>query len=346
MSTGVPCDWWGHTVDREKLSALRKKLLTRRKRSAVSASKKLARRTPLRSLWWWLSLVVLAASAGFIPPAIAMAFAVTEGWDGQSQFWLLIVAGLFQGLALGIAEVIALRRGPLRVPAGRWIFVTTLAMGVAWLVALLPGTFVQLDWSNPAVVVAIIGAVLVVVLIVPLGQWFILRSRTRDAWRWMLVMGVATTLGVGSLLSGIVLAAGKTTFISTLLPFILTGWVGIVLFTVVSGLGVYWIAREAYTAADISDALARRAAKASRATTATKKAAARVGAKASPAIKNMASSVATAAKKAGSQTSSAVKITATRVTSRASMAITQAKARAKARGPERAKAQAKKTSGK
>ena len=290
--------------------------------------------------------MVLAASAGFIPPAIAIAFAVTEGWDGQSQFWLLIVAGLFQGLALGIGEVIALRRGPLRVPAGRWVFVTTVAMGVAWLVALLPGTVVQLDWSNPAVVAAIIAAVLVVVLIVPLGQWFILRSRARDAWRWMLVMGVATTLGVGSLLSGIVLAAGKTTFISTLLPFILTGWVGIVLFTVVSGLGVYWIAREAYTAEETAAVRAHRSANESKATTATKKAAARVGAQASPAIKKMASRVATAAKKAGSQTASAAKKTATRVTSRASMAITQAKARAKARGAERAKSQEKKTSGK
>ena len=340
----MPCDWWGHTVVRERLSALRKKLLTRRKRSAVSASKKLARRTPLRTFWWWLSLVVLATSAGFVPPAILTAFAVTEGWDGSRQFSGLIVAGLFQGLVLGIGEVIALRRGPLRVPAWRWIIVTTLAMGVAWVVALLPGSFAEPDWSNPVVLVVIIVAIIVVILIVPIAQWLLLRSHGRDAWRWIVIMSIAFTLGVGCLLSGILLAKGKTTFISTLLPFILTGWVGIVLFTIVSGLGVYWMAREAYTVAETSAVLARRAAKASRAATAVKNAAARVGAQASPGIKKMASKVAAVAKKAGSQTVASAKKTATRVTLRATTTITKAKDRAKDRAKARAKPQEKQTS--
>ena len=111
----------------EKVAALRKKLSSRRTRTTLSASQKLARRTPARTLWWWLSIVVLASSGGFIPPAVAMAYSVTEGWDGGGQFVLLIVAGLFQGFALGIGEVIALRRGPVRVPVWRWIIVTTFA---------------------------------------------------------------------------------------------------------------------------------------------------------------------------------------------------------------------------
>lgn len=325
----MPCDWWERLVVSERFSALRTKLSSRRTRTSASASKKLARRTPLRTLWWWLSLVVLAASGGFIPPAIAMAYAVTEGWDGVSQFALLVGAGLVQGVVLGIGEVMALRRGPLRVPVGRWIVVTTLAMGVAWLVALLPGSFGQLDWSNPVALVAIIVAVLVVILIVPLAQWFILRSRVRDAWRWMLIMGVATALGAGALLSGIALAAGKTSFLSTLLPFILTGWVGVVLFTIVSGLGVYWIAREAFTVAETSAVLARRSANESRATTAAKRAAARVGAAASPAVKRVASKVSTAAKKAGSQTAAAAKKSAANVRSRSAAARAKSQARKK-----------------
>jgi len=335
-------------VVREKLSALRKKLLTRRKRSAVSANKKLARRTPLRTLWWWLSLVVLATSAGFVPPAIAMAFAATEGWDGLRQFMALIATGLFQGLVLGIGEVVALRRGPLRVPAWRWIIVTTIAMGVAWVAALLPGSFGEPDWSNPIVLGGIIVAILMVILIVPIAQWLLLRSLGRDTWRWIVIMSISTTLGVGCLLSGILLAKGKTTFVGTLLPFILTGWVGILLFTVVSGLGVYWIAREAYTVAEAEAAQARRAAKASRATTAVKNAAARVGkrvgATASPAIKKMASKVAAVAKMAGSQTAATAKKTATRVTLRTATVIAQAKDWAKDRAKARAKAQEKKTS--
>jgi MFS family permease len=317
----------------ERVVALRKKLSSRRTRSAVSAEKKLARRTPLRTFWWWLSLVVLAASAGFIPPAIVMAFAVTEGWDGLRQFMGLVAMGLLQGLVLGIGEVIALRRGPLRVPVGRWILVTTLAMGVAWIAALLPGSFGEPDWSNPVVLVGIIIAILVVILIVPVAQWLLLRSRGRDAWRWIVIMSISTTLGVGALLTGILLAEGKTSFISTLIPFILTGWAGILLFTIVSGLGVYWMAREAYTAAETSAVLARRAANESRATIAAKAAVAsaskRVGASASPAIKKAASWVATAAKKAGSQTAAVTKKTATRVKSRTAAASAQAKTRAK-----------------
>jgi len=269
---------------------------------------------------------------------------VTEGWDGFRQFGLLVFAGLLQGFALGIGEAIALRRGPLRVSAGRWILVTTLAMGAAWLVALLPGSFGEPDWSNPVVVVGIIVAILAVILIVPTAQWLLLRSRGRDAWRWIIIMSISTTLGVGSLLTGILLAEGKTSFISTLLPFILTGWVGILLFTIVSGLGVYWMAREAYTAAETSAVLARRAAKESRATTAAKAAAARVrkrvGAAASPALRKVASRVTTAAKKAGSKTAAvakkagsktaaAAKKTATRVKSRGAAASAQEKPRAK-----------------
>jgi hypothetical protein len=284
-------------------------------------------------LWWWLSLVVVAASGGFVPPAVAMAYSVTEGWDGVSQFGLLVFAGLLQGFALGIGEVIALRRGPLRVPAGRWILVTTLAMGAAWLVGLLPGSFSEIDWSNPVVLAAMIVVVLSVLLIVPLAQWFILRSRVRDAWRWLLIMGVATALGVGALLSGIALAAEQTSFINTLLPFIFTGWVGVVLFTLVSGLGVFWIAREAFTPAETSALLARRVANESKATKATKAAAARarkrVGAAAAPVIRKAASGVASAAKKAGSKTAAAAKKTATSVRSRSAASRARAKSRAK-----------------
>jgi peptidoglycan/LPS O-acetylase OafA/YrhL len=284
-------------------------------------------------MWWWFSLVVVTASGGFIPPAIALAYAVTEGWNGAGQFVILVFSGLFQGLALGVGEVIALRRGPVRVPVWRWILVTTLAMGLTWLVALLPGTFVKLDWSNPAVLVGMIVVVLLVVLIVPIAQWRILRSRVHDAWRWLLIMGVATALGVGALLSGILLAAGKTTFVSTLLPFILTGWLGVVLFTVISGLGVYWIAGETYTEAETAAILARQVANESRATKATKAAAARVGkrvgATASPVIKKATSKVASAAKKAGSKTVAAAKKTSTSVRSRTAAASARAKSRAK-----------------
>jgi len=317
----------------EKVAGLRKKLSSRRTRTAASEQKRLARRTPLRTFWWWLSLVVLAASGGFIPPAIAMAYSVTEGWDGVSQFALLFVAGLLQGVTLGIGEVIALRRGPLRVPAGRWILVTTLAMGVAWIFALLPGSFPQLDLSNPVVLVAVILAVLAAILFVPFSQWFILRSRVRDAWRWMLIFGVATALGAGAFVSGIALAAGQTSFFRTLLPFILTGWVGVFLFTLVSGLGVLWIAREALTAAETSAILARRIANESKATKVTKAAAARVGkrvgAAASPALRKVASGVTTAAKKVGSKTAAAAKKTATRAKPRTPAAGPQAKTRTK-----------------
>ena len=317
----------------EKVAALRKNLSSRRTRPTVSASQKLAQRSPARTMWWWFSLVVVTASGGFIPPAIALAYAVTEGWNGAGQFVILVFSGLFQGLALGVGEVIALRRGPVRVPVWRWILVTTLAMGLTWLVALLPGTFVKLDWSNPAVLVGMIVVVLLVVLIVPIAQWRILRSRVHDAWRWLLIMGVATALGVGALLSGILLAAGKTTFVSTLLPFILTGWLGVVLFTVISGLGVYWIAGETYTGAETAAILARQVANESRATKATKAAAARVGkrvgATASPVIKKATSKVASAAKKAGSKTVAAAKKTSTSVRSRTAAASARAKSRAK-----------------
>jgi MFS family permease len=310
----------------EKVAGLRKKLENLRARPTVSATEKLERRTPGRTLWWWLSFVVVTASGGFIAPAIAMAFSVTEGWDGGGQFAILTLAGVFQGFVLGVGEVIALRRGPLRVPTGRWIFATTLGMGLSWVVALLPGSFGRPDWSNPAVLVGIVVAVLAVILIVPFFQWLILRSRVADAWRWILVMCISISLGVGALLLGIVFAAGKTTFIGTLAPFVLTGWVGVILFTVVSGLGVYWMAREAYTAAETAAALARRAANEGNATAATKRAVARVRATATPAVKKAASKVTAVAKKAGSKSLAAAKKAGSKTSVAAKKAVTRVRA--------------------
>ncbi|CAB4890346.1 MAG: hypothetical protein F2808_01585 [Actinobacteria bacterium] len=222
------------------------------------AEKKIARRRPVRTLWWWLSLTVLTSSGGFLFPAVALAFSVTEGWKADAQFAVLAGAGAVQGLVVGIGQAIALRRGPIRIPVVRWIVITTIGFALSWTVALVPGSVFQPSWDNSTTIMGLIAVVLLVILIVPIAQSFLLTVRVRDAWRWILVMGISTALGTGSFIYAIVLVQGKSTFIGTALPFIYMGWVGIMLYSLVSALGVFWIAQEAYSDSETRALIARR----------------------------------------------------------------------------------------
>ena len=290
------------------------------------------RRVINRMMWWWLSLVVFVAAAGLVVPSIALVYAVTEGWDGSGQYTILVAAGAVQGLLLGLGQAIALRRGPMMIPFWRWVGVTTIATAVAWLVGLLPGSVFRPDWANPAVVVGMIAVILLVIAIVPGAQWTILNRFVFDAWRWIVVAAIAFGVGVGIFLCGLFVAKGNTKVVPTMLTFTFTGWMGIIAFTLITGLGMRWIAREALSPAQVKQrvpstgkaaVVARKASSqvsakvapvAKKAAAGTKAAAAKVAAKAAPTVKKAGAAVRSTATRAGKATASTAKKAASRVT--------------------------------
>ena len=282
------------------------------------AEKKLARRTPIRTLWWWLSLTVFTSSGGFLFPAIALAFSVTEGWTTQRQLTVVIAAGAVQGLLVGGGQVIALRRGPLRIPIIGWLIVTTLGFAFGWAVALVPGSVFRPAGQDISVIVGVIALVLLVILIVPIVQSLLLMRRVRDAWRWILIMGISAALGSGSFLYAIVLVQGKSTFIGTILPFIYMGWAGIMLYSLVSALGVFWMAREAYTDSETRALIARQRSNERKARRAIGTGIVFVGTKTVPALRTAARKVAGVVGAATKNTGPASSALARRVAARTS----------------------------
>lgn len=259
-------------------------------------------------MWWWLSLVVFVAAAGLVFPSFVIVYAVTSGWDATGQYIGLVVAGAIQGFLLGLGQVIALRRGPLRVPILRWILVTTVASAVSWLIGLVPGSIFRPDWTNPSVVFGMIAVILLVIVLVPISQWTLLRPVVRDAWRWIPIAAIAFAVAIGIFLSGLFLIHGATKVVTTMLTFSVMGWLGVVAYTLITGGGLAWMAREAVNPAGGRSETARKPSAArSKASAVAGKVKAKVGAKVSPAAKKVGSTAKSAAKKVGSKTVSTAK---------------------------------------
>lgn len=270
------------------------------------------RRLITRMMWWWLSLIVFVVALGLIFPSFVIVYAVTSGWDATGQYMGLVIAGAGQGFLLAVGQIIALRRGPLRVPILRWIVVTTTASALAWLLGLIPGSVLRPDWGNPSVLFGVIALILLVIVIVPIAQWTMLRPLVRDAWRWIIIASIAFSLAVGIFLSGLFLNRGATHVVTTMLTFSVMGWLGVLAYTLLTGLGVAWMAREAISPSG-SPATTPRKQSAARAT--VKAVASRAGAKVAPAAKKVGAKVAPAAKKVGSRVVTVAKKVAAKASS-------------------------------
>lgn len=129
---------------------------------------------------------------GFIPPAIAGALLITL--DAPEIFLVigLVVAGLGEGLTLGLAQSTVLRDALPNVSG--WVVATTLAAGAAWLAGMGGSALVQAV-GPLALLVAGPGWILGLASMGYL-QWRRLRHSVDGAARWIPVTTLAWLVGV------------------------------------------------------------------------------------------------------------------------------------------------------
>lgn len=133
----------------------------------------------------WLLAVTVAESVGFVAPAVTGA---TTG----GRYEAMVAAGLVEGAVLGAGQVLGAGRQVL--PAVRWTVATAVGAGVAWAIAMLP-TVLDVPWTDPFVLAAVVAAGAVALLAMPVLQWAATGFR-RGLAGWIPVSAGAWAVGL------------------------------------------------------------------------------------------------------------------------------------------------------
>lgn len=158
-------------------------------RRAYSAGPRALRRS-------WFLAVVLGETVGFCIPALVALVAfdmvpvVTLGF--------MVLAGAAEGLALGTAQALVLKREFLGFSRSSWMVATSAGAAVAWLIGMLPSTFHEVwkDW--PTTVLVAVGGALGFLLLGTVGfaQWLVLRRHVARARTWVPANAAGWVLGL------------------------------------------------------------------------------------------------------------------------------------------------------
>lgn len=145
----------------------------------------------------WVLATALGETLGFLFPAAMAAVA----WDLHPALSLplMVLAGLFEGLALGTAQSLVLGREFLGFSRQAWAGATAMGAAVAWLLAMTAVTSSS-GWSDWPVLLTIpLGVVGTLALLASIGlaQWTVLRHHVARSRTWMPVNAVAWALGLG-----------------------------------------------------------------------------------------------------------------------------------------------------
>jgi len=152
------------------------------------------------TLWeWW----VLATIAGeFIGVGtIAVASTIASHLTTVNMVVLLHIVGALEGIALGLAQWLVLRRYVKHV--GWWILATMIGAIAAWLIGLQVMVILILSFSNRDVVTtsaallkAVFGLGAWVGAVLGFAQWLVLRTHVRRGALWIVANAFAWGVGL------------------------------------------------------------------------------------------------------------------------------------------------------
>lgn len=146
---------------------------------------------------FWLAWC-LAMMAGEL---VGFGFAGALGWsatlalgEGAVATLVIVAAGAVEGVCIGLAQGLVLRRALPDASLARWTFLTALAATLAWAAGMSLGGRAPVDaWWFP---VAAIGFLLAIGALMGLAQWFELRRHVRQAARWIAANALVWPLGL------------------------------------------------------------------------------------------------------------------------------------------------------
>ncbi|MBY5161192.1 hypothetical protein [Salsipaludibacter albus] len=145
----------------------------------------------------WVVALSVGEAIGFVPPALAGATLATAG---VADSWLVVgltVAGVVEGVAIGVFGARVLARHLPDVDRVDWVVATALAAGLAWFLG-MGGSAVlgAADDHAALVLVAVVPAWFAGLLAMGYAQWLVLRRVVARASRWIWVSAGAWLVGV------------------------------------------------------------------------------------------------------------------------------------------------------
>lgn len=149
-------------------------------------------------LWWrWVVAMTLGELVGFTVPSIVGGVAAGLKLEGVAFMLCVVIAGMGEGAVLGFAQWLALRLAITKMQWREWVLPTALAAGLAWVIGMVPGTFVDFEKIDRTILI-VGGATLGILFVLSMGgaQWFALRHYVPRAWWWILANAIAWPVGV------------------------------------------------------------------------------------------------------------------------------------------------------
>lgn len=236
----APFVWWevmSTNTDLRAKNALAAKASKQKASAAVTPQK--------FSLLWWVIWVTLGLALGFIVPSAASFTAVVDGRDATGQFVSTIIGGAVQGGILGFAQAFALRKTAAKLPMRRWIGITAIGALIAWIVGMIPGTYLKLDATTPAALIVLLAFALFAVVAMPSAQFVILRGtklgKIGRVGRWIPITAVAWTVGIAWLLLAAPLVQDSADLMSLVGLYTVAGLLLALTISFITGLGMLWM---------------------------------------------------------------------------------------------------------
>ena len=190
----------------------------------------------------WTILVTAGFGVGVALPVAAYVASTRLDLPAWVVYPTIALAGALFGLIVGWAQSVALHRTVIAVPRAGWTLITMAGALVAWALGMLPATFEALgepiDVASRPVLAAVVAGAVVLLLVVPSVQWFLLRRVLAGAWLWIIVELVAIIVAFVAVW-GISLAVDTSRSLSAMAPTLAVGAGGVGLaFALITGVGL------------------------------------------------------------------------------------------------------------
>lgn len=145
----------------------------------------------------WTVAFVVGELVGFVAPAVTGAALAAADAPDVALVVGLTVAGVVEGLCLGVAQAHVLARDVPGVERGQWIRGTAAGAGLAWFVGMGGGALMGSEIAPPGVLLMLlVPAWTMGLLAMGALQWLVLRRVVPRSGRWVWVSAGAWLVGV------------------------------------------------------------------------------------------------------------------------------------------------------
>ncbi|MDD4858610.1 MAG: hypothetical protein PHR56_00160 [Dehalococcoidales bacterium] len=145
---------------------------------------------------------------------------------------IMMLAGIIEGSVTGAFQWAVLKIRFADIRARNWLFYTALGAAVAWLLGMLPSTFIPQDGGGMADIAGwqmiLLSAALGIFLGALFGaaQWLELRKHTPDAIRWIPANLLAWMVGLAVIFAGAAIPGEETALFVTIIIGAVSGLLG------------------------------------------------------------------------------------------------------------------------